>query len=300
MKILITGGMGFVGRQLAGELLAKGHHVTTIDLPPRQSVFTHDKFSYISADTTIPGDWQKNISDADIVINLAGITIFKRWTSAYKEKIYNSRILTTRNVADAIPNAKRMTFISTSAVGFYGWRGDEILTEESPPGNDFLSKVCRDWEQEALRGQKKNVRVVITRFGIVLGKSGGVLGTIIPLFRLFLGGRLGKGTQWFTWIHGNDLIDGILHVINTHSIKGPVNLCSPNPVTNIILTKTLATIMRRPSLFPIPSYAIKLVLGEFADNILKGQRITPEKLLKSGFQFRYPEIDTALREIIEK
>jgi len=300
MKILITGGLGFVGRQLTTEFLTRGDRVTIVDLPSQQTVFTQDTLTYISADTTVPGEWQKSVVEADIVINLAGVTIFKRWTTAFKEKIYNSRILTTRNIAEVLPKGKDMTFISTSAVGYYGWRGSEKLTEGDTPGNDFLSHVCQDWEQEALRGRKNGVRVVITRFGIVLGKSGGVLGTMIPLFKLFAGGRLGKGSQWFTWVHGKDLVAGILYILDTPSIKGPVNLCSPNPVTNRTLTRTLGKIMHRPSLLPVPSFALKLVLGEFADNILRGQRVIPEKIQKAGFEFKYREIESALREILQK
>jgi uncharacterized protein (TIGR01777 family) len=282
------------------EFLSDGHQVTTVDLPPEQTILRHDNLTYISADTTLPGEWQEKAGEADTVINLAGVSIFGRWTTAYKKKIYESRILTTRNIADAIQEGKKMTLISTSAVGFYGWRGNEILTEEAPPGDDFLSTVCQDWEREALRAQEKGARVVVTRFGIVLGKSGGVLGAMIPLFKLFIGGKLGKGTQWFSWVHSRDLTGGIKHISNSPSLQGPVNLCSPIPVTNYTLTKTLAKIMHRPSFLPAPAFAIKVALGEFADNILRGQRVIPQKIMEDGFTFSHPELETALREILQK
>ena len=209
MNILITGGLGFIGRELTSGFLKDGHHVTVIALSPSQSVFTDERMRYISADTSVPGEWQSEVSRQDIIINLAGASIFQRWTPKRKKAIYDSRILTTRNIADAIPRSKRMLLISTSAVGYYGPRGDKILTEGDSPGNDFLAKVCLDWEKEALRAQRNGVRVVITRFGLVLGKTGGTLGVMLPLFRRFLGGRLGSGKQWFSWVHVRDVVGEI-------------------------------------------------------------------------------------------
>lgn len=299
MKILLTGGLGFIGRQLTQEFLSEGHQITIVDLPPETS-FRHDNLTYISADTTLPGKWQEKAGEADTVINLAGVSIFNRWTAAYKKKIYDSRILTTRNIANSLSGGRKMTLISTSAVGFYGWRGNEILTEKDPPGDDFLSTVCKDWENEALRAQEKGARVVVTRFGIVLGKSGGVLGVMLPLFKLFIGGKLGKGTQWFSWVHSKDLTGGIKHIFHSPSLQGPVNLCSPIPVTNYTLTKTLAKIMHRPSILPAPEFAIKIALGEFANNILRGQRVIPKKIMDDEFKFSHPELEMALREILQK
>ncbi len=300
MNLLITGGLGFIGRQLATRFLEKGNQVTIIDMPVEQTAIRHAKLRYLPADTTRGGAWQEAIAKQDVIINLAGASIFSRWTEQAKEAIYNSRVLTTRNVVEAIPKKKKVLLCSTSAVGYYGWRGDETLAEDAMPGDDFLARVCRDWESAALEAEKKGARVVITRFGIVLGKSGGALGTMLPLFRYFLGGRLGSGRQWFSWIHARDLVRGFNFILDHPKMKGAFNLCSPNPVTNAELTRALARVMRRPALFPAPAFAMKLVLGEFADNILNGQRVAPRGLLESGFTFDFPEIEGALRDILKK
>ncbi len=300
MKLLITGGLGFIGRQLAARFLEEGSHVTIIDIPPEQTAIRHEKLRYLPADTTRGGTWQNAVAEQDVIINLAGSSIFSRWTGHAKEIIYNSRVLTTRNVVDAIPKKKKVLLCSTSAVGYYGWRGDEMLAEDAAPGDDFLARVCRDWEGAAREAEKKGARVVITRFGLVLGKSGGVLGTMLPLFRYFLGGRLGSGRQWISWIHARDLVRGFNFILDNPKMKGTFNLCSPNPVTNAELTRALARVMRRPALFPAPSFGLRLVLGEFAGNILNGQRVAPRRMLESGFMFEFPEIESALRDILKE
>jgi uncharacterized protein (TIGR01777 family) len=214
--------------------------------------------------------------------------------------MYDSRILTTRNVVDAIPANKGALLCSTSAVGYYGFRDDEELTEEDGPGNDFLARLAADWEREALKAAAKGVRVTITRFGLVLGKTGGVLGQMIPLFRKFIGGPLGSGKQWFSWIHMDDLLSAFLFVFNKNNIHGPVNFCAPNPVRNRDLAKALGEVLKRPSLFRTPAFALRLVLGEFGSVVLEGQRVIPSRLLKHGFAFRYPEIRGALRQVVGK
>ena len=184
-------------------------------------------------------------------------------------------------------------------MGYYGFHGDEELDEESPPGNDFLARLAVEWETEALKAQGKGVRVVITRLGIVLGENGGALGQMIPLFKRFLGGPIGSGQQWFSWIHIKDLAEAFAFLIKHPEIRGPVNVCSPSPVKNKDLAKALGRVLHRPSFIPAPGFMVLMVLGEFGSVILKGQRVLPRQLLKNGFTFQYPDIDKALRSILQ-
>lgn len=298
MKVIITGGLGFIGTQLSIRLLESGHQVTIVDHSPRPRPYTPQEARYVSADTMIPGAWQEEVGNHDAVINLAGASIFRRWNNDTKQLIYDSRILTTRNVVEAIPKEKGPLLCSTSAVGYYGFRGDEQLTEEDSPGNDFLARVCVDWEKEACKAADKGARVAITRFGIVLGKTGGVLGKMIPAFKKFVGGPLGSGKQWFSWIHIEDLLKAFLFVFENQDIHGPVNFCSPNPVRNRDLAKALGKALSRPSFFTTPAIILRLVLGEFGSMLLEGQRVIPAKLVKYGFVFQYPEIMGGLQEVI--
>ena len=298
MNILITGGLGFVGTQLSVHFLGRGHQVTVVDYAPQPRPYTPKEVNYIVADTTVPGAWQNEIQTQNAVINLAGSSIFTRWTKKAKQLIYDSRILTTRNVVEALPAGKETLLCSTSAVGYYGFRHDEELTEADSPGSDFLARVCIDWENEAAKAADKGARVVITRFGIVLGKTGGALGQMIPLFKMFVGGPQGSGRQWFSWIHMEDLLNAFVIVLDDNNISGPVNFCAPNPVRNRELAKSLGKVLYRPSFLKTPSFMLRLVLGEFGSMILKGQRVIPTRLLEHGFTFRYPEIVGALREVL--
>lgn len=298
MRILITGGLGFVGTQLSERLLEKGYEVTVVDHSPQPKSYTPKQVTYVSADTTLPGAWQEELMKHDAVINLAGASIFQRWNEKTKQLIYNSRILTTRNVVEGMTGKKGAVLCSTSAVGYYGFQGNEELIEEDSPGDDFLAKVCVDWEKEALKANDKGVRVTITRFGIVLGRTGGALGQMISAFKKFVGGPLGSGDQWFSWIHMEDLLRAFLFVFDNKNIYGPVNVCSPNPVRNKELATALGKALSRPSLLKAPDIMIRLVLGEFGSVVLEGQRVIPAKLLRQGFVFQYPEITGAVKEVI--
>lgn len=300
MKIMITGGLGFVGTQLSMRLIEKGHQITVVDHAPEPRPYTPHEVVYVSADTTVSGHWQKEIAGQDAVVNLAGASIFNRWNDETKKLIYDSRVLTTRHVVEALPKDKNTLLCSTSAVGYYGFRGDEELTEEAGPGDDFLASVCVDWEAEALKASKTAARVVITRFGIVLGKTGGALGQMIPAFKKFVGGPLGSGRQWFSWIHMEDLLNAFLFVIETPAISGPVNFTAPNPVTNKDLGKALGKVLCRPSFVKTPGFVLRLVLGEFGSILLEGQKVLPAELVKHGFRFSYPEILGALEEAVGK
>jgi uncharacterized protein (TIGR01777 family) len=300
VKVLITGGLGFVGTQLSIRLLERGYQVTVVDHSTEPHAYTPQDVTYVSADTTIRGAWQEQVSHQDAVINLAGVSIFTRWNDKTKQLMYDSRVLTTRNVVEAMPEKRGRVLCSTSAVGYYGFRGDEELTEQDASGNDFLARLCVDWENEARKAIDKGVRVAITRFGIVLGKAGGALGQMIPAFKKFVGGPLGSGNQWFSWIHMEDLLNAFMFVFEKQDISGPVNFCSPNPVRNKDLAKALGRILSRPSFVTTPAFMLKLVLGEFGSVLLEGQRVIPAEILKHGFSFRYPEIMGALEDLMGK
>jgi uncharacterized protein (TIGR01777 family) len=295
MKIFITGGTGFVGKTLAPALIRSGHEVCILT---RSGKGDSSGVSWVEGDPAQKGKWQEAVREHEVIINLAGASIFTRWTEEAKKKMRDSRIFTTRNLVEAMEGGKVKTFFSTSAIGYYGFHGDENLTEESPPGADFLALLARDWEEEAKEAEKKGCRLVITRFGIVLGEKGGALGQMIPLFQRYLGGPLGNGRQWFSWIHIDDLTRAFLFLLEQPEISGPVNFTAPNPVRNKDLAQWLGRIMGRPAFLPAPGFMLKLVLGEFGSILLKGQRVLPRKLLQAGFPFSYPEIDRALQQVI--
>ena len=301
MKILITGGLGFIGRKLSVFFLQKGHCVATIGLRSNPPLIDHKKFRYISADTTRPGDWQQEIALADVVVNLAGKSLFHRWTEQHKQQMRDSRILTTRHLVEALPEERNITLISTSAVGYYGDGKDRILSEEAPAGEDFLAGLSLDWESEARQAEKKkNARVVIPRFGIVLDADGGAMDMMIMAFRWFLGGKLGDGEQWFPWIHMTDLVHAYGFLLENPQIRGAINFCAPYPVQNKELTQTLAGVLKRPAFMPAPAFMIKLVLGELGKMLLNSQRVVPQRLLDYGYEFEFPSFDRAVAEIVQR
>jgi len=299
MKVFVTGGSGFVGSYLTDILLREGHRVIALGTSQAGKDFDDSNYHYISADASSSGSWQRAIEGIDAVVNLAGKSIFSRWTESYKKSIYESRILTTRNIVDALPEDKPIVFCSTSAVGYYGNRGDEVLNEYSAPGEGFLATVGQDWETEAFRAEDKGHRVVVMRFGIVLGKQGGAMAKMIPAFKLFAGGPLGNGRQWFPWIHIDDLVGAIIFALKRTDISGPVNFTAPEPVRNAELASTLGRVVRRPAIMPAPAFMIRLALGEFGATLLESQRALPEKLLKHGYEFKFPELEPAIRQIVQ-
>jgi len=298
MNVSITGGSGFIGTRLASYFLEKGNHVTAIGTRSGRKGIHHDRFTYIRADTTEAGDWQKAIAGADVVINLAGRSIFSRWTDRTKRRIYDSRILTTRNLVSGLSGQRDVVLCSTSGSGYYGDRGDEILDERAASGSGFLAELCRDWEEEALGASERGVRVVVARFGIVLDGHGGALNAMIPPFRSFVGGPLGDGRQWFPWIHMADLVSAIAFAVGERGIAGSTNFCAPNPVRNREYAKALGAVLSRPSSLSIPSWVIRIVLGEFGGLLLSSQRMIPDRLMSSGYAFRYPDIGSALADIM--
>jgi uncharacterized protein (TIGR01777 family) len=299
MKIFIAGGSGFVGTHLVHDLLNRGYRVIAVGTSSAHKNPPNENFRYISADTTLKGPWQDALEDVDAIINLTGRNIFKLWSDTYKNQIYNSRILTTRNLVEAVPESKGIILCSTSGAGYYGNRADEVLTEDASSGSDFLAKVGIDWEKEAFLAEKKGVRVVAMRFGVVLDKNGGALAKMIPAFKYFAGGPLGSGLQWFPWIHMADLISAINFILETNEIKGPVNFCAPNPIKNRDFSKALGNVLNRPSFMKVPSFMIRLVVGEMGTLLTNSQKVIPHKLLRHGFKFQHPDIDSALEDIFK-
>lgn len=300
MKILITGGTGFVGTQLITRLIQDGHEVTILTRSLKGAKGSSPGISYLEGDPTRKGPWQEAIQQHDAVINLAGASIFSKWTDEHKKAIRESRVSTAQNIVEGIPSRpeRPFTLFSTSAVGYYGFCGDEELTEESPHGDDFLARIALEWEGEALKAGDRGARVVITRFGIVMGEKGGALGQMIPLFKKYIGGPIGSGKQWFSWVHIKDLAEAFAFLLKHPEMSGPVNVCSPNPVRNKDLARALGKALHKPSFMPAPGFMIKLVLGEFGSVILEGQRVIPKRLLDSGFLFQYPNIEKALQDIV--
>jgi len=300
MKILLTGGTGFVGTQLTSRLAEDGNEVTILTRSEKRPEKGPAGVYHLQGDPTQKGPWQEAIKSHDAIINLAGASIFSKWTEEHKKAIRESRVRTTQNIVEGIPPhpQKKMILFSTSAVGYYGFCGDEERIEDSPPGNDFLARIAVEWEGEALKAKEKGARVVITRFGIVIGEKGGALSQMIPLFKKYLGGPIGSGKQWFSWVHIKDLAEAFVFLMNRPEISGPVNVCSPNPVRNRDLAKALGKALHRPSFIPAPGFMVKWVLGEFGSVILEGQRVIPRRLLENGFVFQHADIEKALQGIV--
>ncbi len=299
MKVFMTGGNGFVGTHLTRALMENGYQVTLLVRKGANVRALPQGVTLVEGRSTEPGSWQESVSEHDVLVNLAGATIFRRWNPAYKQLVRDSRILTTRRLVDAITTdaAPRITLLSTSAVGYYGFTQDEELDEHSPPGNDFLANLALDWEAEALKAREKGARVCTMRFGVVLGR-GGALPQMARPFRFYAGGPIGSGRQWFSWIHIDDLADAVRFLIEHATIAGPANFTAPQPVTNRDLSTALGEALGRPSIVPAPGFMIKLVMGEFGEVILNGQRVIPRVLTDAGFRFAYPEIRAALRSLL--
>ena len=303
MKIFMTGGTGFVGTTLARELTARGHSVTVLMRKVESGISLPPGAISLEGDPTIRGAWQERVPEHEVFINLAGASIFTRWTDEAKRAIRESRILTTRHLVEALaPRKGRETHLfSTSGAGYYGYHEDEELTEESPPGTDFLAMLSREWEAEAVKATEHGVRVVLCRFGIVMGRNGGMLGEIVPIFRMFLGANLGSGNQWLSWIHEQDLARIFLFLLENRGLEGPLNCTAPEPVRNSEFTETLGKVLGVPTFLPpVPGFMLRLMKGEFGGVILKGQRVLPRRLLAAGFQFHYPTLKEALTEILNK
>jgi len=311
MRIIITGGSGLIGRALAASLAADNHEVIILSRNA-QSVRSLPKGARAEQwDGRTATGWGRLADGADAIVNLAGESIagesllpilFKRWTSKRKRRILESRTNAGQAVLQAIEAAKRKpgVLIQSSAVGYYGTLRDEELTEEAYPGNDFLARVCWDWEVSTSQAEVMNVRRVVTRSGLVMSAAGGILPLMLLPFKFFVGGRLGSGRQWFSWIHIADEVSAIRFLIENANAKGPFNLTAPQTLTNAQFSKVIGRVVRRPSFFPTPGFALRLPLGEKATVVLDGQRPVPKRLLEMGFKFQFPEAEPALRNLLGK
>jgi uncharacterized protein (TIGR01777 family) len=296
MKCVVSGGTGFIGRRLVSRLLEQQHYVGVWSRKPGL-----EKRTAVASFTWDPLQGEppaESLNSMDAVIHLAGEPVAQRWSAEVKKRIHDSRVLGTRNLVNAIAQVKHKPsiLVCASAVGYYGDRGEEVLTEASRQGDGFLSDVCRGWEIEADRAAELGLRVVKLRIGIVLGKDGGALAPMLPVFRAGVGGRLGSGTQWMPWIHVDDITELLLHAVES-DIRGVWNATSPNPVTNADFTRQLGSALHRPAIFPVPRFALKLAFVEFGASMLDSARVIPAAATASGFHFRYPQLAGALSNL---
>jgi len=297
MKILITGATGLIGKALQKALRAKGHELLLASRKePKDS-------SYVQWDIEKGFTEPERLEGIDGVIHLAGESISAlRWTHEKKKAIRDSRVLGTRNIVDAISDLKQRphVLIAASAIGFYGDRGDEELTETSKPGKNFLADVCREWEAEARRAEDSGVRTVLLRTGIVLSRDGGALGTMLTPFKLGLGGVVGDGKQWMSWISLPDHIDAILFALENENVRGALNSVSPNPVTNQEFTTVMGEVLYRPTFIPVPEFAVNLMFGEMGEALLlDSMRVIPKRLEDAGFKFKFPDLKKALENAVK-
>jgi uncharacterized protein (TIGR01777 family) len=298
MKILIGGSHGLVGTALIKSLESQGHEVFRLvrhaPTSKTEVEWSPDRYSIALA----------RIEGFDAVVNLAGESIAEgRWTDDKKRRIRESRVKGTKLLGDAIANLTTTpkVFVCASAIGYYGNRGDEILTETSAAGSDFLANVCREWEEATALATEKGIRVVNARFGIILDTEGGALKKMLPPFRMGVGGKIGSGKQWMSWIALDDVVGGIQFALANDSIRGPVNFVAPAPVTNAEFTKTLGRVLSRPTIFPIPAFGVRLLFGEMGEALLlAGQRVKPERLLQAGYKFQHAELATAMRDLLAR
>jgi len=298
VNITITGGTGFIGRRLVLRLLADGHSIQLLVRHAKTGFGPQVRCSIWNALDIEPAPG--SLAGEDAVIHLSGEPLSQRWTPAAKRKIRDSRVEGTRRLVEAISRLDRRpsVLVCASAIGFYGSRGDEILTETSQAGEGFLSELCTAWEAAADLAEGLGLRVVKLRSGMVLGKEGGALAQLLTPFQWGLGGRVAPGRQWMSWVHVDDLVELIVFSLGRSGFRGPVNGASPNPVTNAEFTTALASVLRRPALLTVPARALRLLYGEMAEMILGSQRVIPQALLSAGFEFRYPHLRPALQNLL--
>ncbi len=295
-RILVSGVSGPIGSALLPSLKTKGYRVTRLVRGP---VTGEEQIAWDPAKPFSP----QEVSGFDAVVHLAGESIVGRWTEAKKKAIRDSRTILTRNLAQALAQAqpKPQVLICSSAVGYYGDRGDEWLNERSAPGTGFLPDVCRAWEAATQPAVDAGIRTVQIRTGVVLSPKGGALGQMVTPFKLGVGGRIGNGRQWMSWIDVQDMVDGIDHILKTDQLRGPVNMVAPKPVSNAEFTKTLAGVLSRPAIFPVPAFAIKLIFGEMGETVLLGsQRVEPAQLAATGYSFHFVDLRASLQNLLKK
>lgn len=302
MRVVITGGTGLIGRALARELGAAGNDVVVLSRDPDRSGTLPAGVRAARWDGRTAQGWASLLDADTAIVHLAGESISEgRWTAEKKRRIRDSRVVSGKAVLDAIREApvKPRALIQGSAVGYYGAHGDEAVPEDTPPGRDFLADVCQEWEASTAEAESLGVRRALARTGIVLARDGGALPAMSLPFRMMIGGPIGDGRQWFPWIHVDDEIGALRFLLEREDARGPFNLTAPHPVTNKELTRTLARVLGRPGFLPAPGFALRIALGEMADMLLQGQRAVPSRLRELGFTFRWPDLEPALRNLLD-
>jgi uncharacterized protein len=300
MRILITGGSGFVGGIVTRRLRASGHEVTILTRNIAKKSSLLEGIYLMEGDPTKTGSWQKQLANYEVIVNLAGASIFRRWTLEAKKEILNSRILSTQNIVDAL--AYRATsethLLSVSGIAYYGSRGEEELDENNSPAGDFLAQVAQKWESTALSAKRLGVRVVVCRLGHVLGLEGGALPKMTTIARLHLGSAWGTGNQWFSWIHQDDLANVFLFLLERKDIEGQLNLTAPNPIRNKeVMMRLCEAVNKRVFIPAVPDKVLRLILGEFSGVFLNSQRVLPSRLRETGFSFTYPTIQDSFNNL---
>ena len=301
MKIFLTGGTGFIGSTITRTLANCGHDITILTraIPSGSILPTGARF--LIGDSTEEGTWQKEVTKHEAVINLAGASIFRRWTTVNKRVIRESRVLTTRHVVEALAGCKGSDshLFSASGIGIYGSCGDEEINENSPPGDNFIAQVAVQWEREALAAERFGTRVVLCRFSQVMGKGGGPLPKLVKASQFHVVTKWGDGQQWVSWIHEDDVANIILFLLKNNDINGPLNVTSPNPIRNTELAAIVAQSLGKRVLIPsVPAFILKSIVGDFTEELLHGQRALPQKLFSYDYKFKYPGITEALKDLI--
>ncbi|MFQ5739347.1 MAG: TIGR01777 family oxidoreductase [Acidobacteriota bacterium] len=303
MRIAVTGATGLIGHALYQQLFGHEHQFILLARNPEEAQSRFSGARIVQWEAAAGPPPKEPLEGVEVVVHLAGESIAAgRWTEARKRAIRTSRIEGTRNLVKGLSclASPPRVLVSGSAVGYYGDRGNELLDESSRPGSGFLADVCRQWEREALEATRLGIRVVLLRTGIVLSARGGALAQMLPPFKMFLGGSLGSGRQWMSWIHLEDEVELILTAIRNESVEGPLNATSPHPRTNKEFSKSLGKVLRRPAFMPVPGFALRMLMGEMAQCLLlEGQRVLPKKAGQIGFQFKHPRLESALRNLIE-
>ncbi len=305
MRVFLTGGTGLLGSRLSKLLLGRG------DLPvvltrrygaARQQLGA--QVELVEGDPMQPGAWMDSVAGCDAVVHLAGENVFgRRWSTAFKQLLVDSRVKSTQNVVAALARAPKRAdgqpkvLVNASAIGYYGPHGDEEVDEDTPPGDDFLARLCVEWEKEARAAEPTGARLVIVRVGVVLDREGGALTKMLTPFKLFVGGKQGSGRQWMSWIHHEDMTGLLLLALDHPEARGPLNGTAPNPVTNREFTRELGQALHRPSFFPTPGFLLRLAVGEVAQVIVTGQRVLPRRALALGYNFKYPTLEPALKQL---
>lgn len=296
MNYLITGATGFIGSRLVQALLAQGHSVNYLGRQRSKHLDSRAAFHFWNVNEMPPLD---SVPRLDAIIHLAGEPVAQHWTAEVKRRIHDSRVTGTRKLVSAISELehKPSVLVSSSATGYYGSRGDEILTEQSSPGSDFLAQVCQAWEREAIRARDFGLRVVPIRTGVVLGRNGGALKQMVPPFRLGLGGKLGSGKQWMPWIHVDDLVRLFIFAAENQEVGSPLNGVR-EPVTNAVFTRELGHALHRPTIFSVPNFGLKAAFGEMAEVMLSSARVIPQATEKAGFHYKFNDLAAALKESV--